>query len=121
MRQLSEFINNINIEVDGKRYEDVATQIGKLFGSEGEAIGTVIDIFTKDITIDFDNGGTIKHGVNTFNDIASTGHDFINNTLDSGGHIIDNGFDLANDTISSGLDCASDIANGIGDFFGGLF
>ena len=43
--------SSLNLEINGKRVDDVAEKIGSVFGEEGRKIGKLIDNATKNVTI----------------------------------------------------------------------
>jgi len=52
--------DKFNIEIGGRRINDVASKIGGLFGSTGRSIGRAIDKGTKNVTIKIENDNSVR-------------------------------------------------------------
>jgi len=52
--------DKFNVEIGGRRINDVASKIGGLFGGTGRTIGRAIDKGTKNVTIKIENNNSVS-------------------------------------------------------------
>jgi hypothetical protein len=52
--------HKLNMEIGGRRINDVASKLGGLFGNTGRKIGRAIDNGTKNVTIKIENNNSIS-------------------------------------------------------------